>query len=187
MRPMDMKDRILEIAQRLIQQRGVNGFSYADIAKEVGVSKPSLHHHFATKTDLIARLMEQYTGQLVDYLKDAADRDVPAKQKLQAYCDLYRYSLDQERMCMGGMLSAEALTLDVSIHPLLGRFFDYQQQWLVEVLKAGEASGELKLAATAEQQASVMIATLQGSLMVSRASQNTVFFEQSVEGLFSVL
>lgn len=184
---MDMKDRIFEIAQRLIQQRGVNGFSYADIAKEVGVSKPSLHHHFATKTDLIARLMERYTGQLKEYLDNASRTHTSADEKLTAYFELYRQNLSNERVCMGGMLSAEALTLDPSIHPLLSRFFDYQQEWLTEVLKKGELSGELKLKETAEQQASVIIAALQGALVVSRAAKNSDFFEQSIQGLRSGL
>lgn len=49
---MDMREQILTSAQRLVQQRGFNGFSYADIADEVGIRKASLHHYFPTKTDL---------------------------------------------------------------------------------------------------------------------------------------
>ena len=39
-------------AERLVQQRGFNGFSYADIAAELGITKASLHYHFASKADL---------------------------------------------------------------------------------------------------------------------------------------
>ena len=34
---METKDYILASAQRLVQQRGFNGFSYADVAQEVGI------------------------------------------------------------------------------------------------------------------------------------------------------
>ena len=35
--------QILDIAQRLVQTRGFNAFSYADIANEMNVSKASMH------------------------------------------------------------------------------------------------------------------------------------------------
>ena len=38
---------ILDVAERLAQTRGFNGFSYADIATELDVTKASLHYHFA--------------------------------------------------------------------------------------------------------------------------------------------
>lgn len=184
---MDMKEHILDIAQRLIQQRGVNGFSYADIAREIGISKASLHHHFATKTDLVARLMERYTDQLTAYL-EATDRNAnTAIDKLRAYCDLYRMSLDSERICMGGMLSAEAITLDERIHPQLARFFDLQRNWLTRVLDAGRTTAELSSQGSTLQDACTLIAALQGALVLSRAARSTECFDQTAEGLLTRL
>src|SRR5215211_135610 len=48
----DTADRILDLAERLVQTRGFNGFSYADIASELGLTKASLHYHFPTKAEL---------------------------------------------------------------------------------------------------------------------------------------
>ena len=52
--------QILDIAQRLVQTRGFNAFSYADIASELKVSKASLHYHFASKAELGIKLIERY-------------------------------------------------------------------------------------------------------------------------------
>jgi hypothetical protein len=49
--------RILDVAERLAQVRGFNGFSYADIAAELGITKAALHYHFASKADLGEALM----------------------------------------------------------------------------------------------------------------------------------
>ena len=43
---------MLDAAERLVQVRGFNGFSYADIAAELQITEASLHYHFATKADL---------------------------------------------------------------------------------------------------------------------------------------
>jgi len=184
---MDMKTTILDSAQRLIQQKGANGFSYADIAKEVGVSKPSLHHHFATKSELVARLMERYTEQLIEYLDSFNRKGFSAKDKISGYCDLYRSSLEHNKVCLGGMLSAEALTLEAETQPLLPRFFEYQQQWLANVLDQGQATSEFHLKTSASNQAVIMIATLQGALIICRASKTKAPFEQSIKGLLSTI
>ena len=56
----DTSQRILDTAERLVQTRGFNGFSYADIATTLGVTKASLHYHFPAKAELGHRLIERY-------------------------------------------------------------------------------------------------------------------------------
>jgi len=184
---MDTKEHILDIAQRLIQRRGVNGFSYADIAKEVGVSKASLHHHFATKTDLVSRLLDRYSAQLSGYLDTLMSDKSAAMDRLEGYANLYRKTLDSERVCMGGILSAEAITLDERVHPQLAHFFDLQLKWLVRVIEAGRATGELTQSGTPAQDASAIIAALQGGLIVSRSAKSNAFFDQCAHGVIDRL
>src|ERR1700722_7592562 len=50
--PSETASAILDIAERLVQCRGFNGFSYADIAAELGITKASLHYHFPGKAEL---------------------------------------------------------------------------------------------------------------------------------------
>ncbi|MBV8574602.1 MAG: helix-turn-helix transcriptional regulator, partial [Acetobacteraceae bacterium] len=56
----DTATRILDVAERLVQTRGFNAFSYADIAQALRVTKASLHYHFPTKGKLGERLIERY-------------------------------------------------------------------------------------------------------------------------------
>src|SRR6202050_5213821 len=51
---------ILDVAEQLAQTRGYNGFSYADIASQLGVTKASLHYHFPSKAELGRALIDRY-------------------------------------------------------------------------------------------------------------------------------
>jgi len=55
--------RILDVAEGLVQVRGFNGFSYADISAEVGITKAALHYHFSGKADLGLALITRYAGR----------------------------------------------------------------------------------------------------------------------------
>jgi len=56
----DIKTALLDSAERAARRRGFDGFSYADLAKDMGIRKASIHHHFPTKAALSVALMKRY-------------------------------------------------------------------------------------------------------------------------------
>ncbi len=184
---MEMKERILTSAQRLIQQRGFNGFSYADIAEEVGIRKASLHHHFPTKTDLGVALIEVYSGQLNSALLNISGSSLSADAKLAAYIALYRSSLEADCMCLGGMLASEALTLDQVMLPGLKRFFARNAEWLTEILVEGRLQQLFTLTGSAADHARLLLSALQGALLIARATGDREAFVQTTSLLVADL
>ncbi|MAI37157.1 TetR/AcrR family transcriptional regulator [Alteromonas sp.] len=184
---MEMRDQILTSAQRLVQQRGFNGFSYADIAVEVGIRKASLHHHFPTKTDLGLALIEVYSERLNSVLLNISGSSLTAVAKLNAYVALYRSSLEAERMCLGGMLASEALTLDATMLPSLKRFFNRNIEWLTEILTEGNLQQLFVLNSSATNHARMLLSALQGALLIARATGDREAFEQTASSLMTGL
>jgi TetR/AcrR family transcriptional repressor of nem operon len=184
---MEMRDKILSCAQQLVQQRGFNGFSYADIANEVGIRKASLHHHFPTKVDLGLTLIKVYSEQLNNALINISSSSLPANDKLLEYIALYRGSLDAKRMCLGGMLATEVQTLDPVMLPSLKHFFTRNTEWLTEILIEGQSQQLFFLGESAANYARMLLSTLQGALLISRATGNAETFEQAVSSLMTSL
>ena len=103
--------RILDIAERLVQSRGYNAFSYADVAHAVGIRKASLHYHFATKADLGQALVARYRRAFLEALQGIEAREAAAPGRLRDYVALYGAVLRRKRMCMCGMLATDAARL----------------------------------------------------------------------------
>src|ERR1700751_4491734 len=91
----DTASAILDVAERLAQTRGFNAFSYADVAAELGITKPALHYHFAGKDELGEALVTRYTARFNEALEAIDARELHAAQKLEAYADLYAQVLAQ--------------------------------------------------------------------------------------------
>ena len=176
---METREAILSVAQRLVQQRGFNGFSYADVASEVGIRKASLHHHFPTKTDLGLALIEDYSNQF-DALLAGIDASVTrADQKLRAFADLYRSTLKSDRICLCGMMGSEAATLDTSVLPKLRRYFSLSTEWLAEALATGKTQNSLNFNGPAADHARMFLSALQGALLIARATGDHAAFNQT--------
>src|ERR1700747_3483129 len=104
-------ERILDIAERLVQVRGFNAFSYADVATELGITKASLHYHFPGKAELGLALITRYTERFMRALGEIDGGGRHSRAKLAAYADLYADALRGQRMCLCGMLAADYATL----------------------------------------------------------------------------
>ena len=160
---------ILDVAEKLAQTRGYNGFSYADIAAQLGVTKASLHYHFRSKAELGRALIERY-GRIFGAALDAIDRQTQApRSKLQRYVELYNSVLSNERMCLCGMLAAEYATLPKPMQEGLKRFFDANERWLSIVLEEGLRTKAFAFRETAKQRAWLILGALEGAMLVARS------------------
>src|SRR5271167_2201454 len=92
--------RILDSAERLVQRRGFNGFSYANVAAELNITTASLHYHFPGKAELGEALIVRYAARFADALEQIDDRLPGAPAKLDAYAGLYADVLRGKRMCL---------------------------------------------------------------------------------------
>ena len=179
--------RVLDVAERLVQVRGFNGFSYADIAAELKITKASLHYHFATKADLGEALIARYATRFFDAL-DAADGDgTSAPAKLSAYAKLYADVLSQQRMCLCGMLAAEYPTLPAPMQSAVLEFFDHNEAWLQAVLEQGRAEGSLEFIGPARDTARMIISGLEGAMLVTRPYDDAGRFHVAADSLLASL
>ena len=184
---VDTATRILDVAERLAQMRGFNGFSYADIAAEVEITKAALHYHFATKADLGEALIGRYAARFGEALAaiDASTSAAPAR--LRGYADLYVDVFRKQRMCLCGMLAAEYPTLPGPMQSAVLEFFDHNETWLQAVLEQGRSEGSMDFTGPARDIARMIISGLEGAMLVSRPYGDAARFQAAADGLLASL
>jgi TetR/AcrR family transcriptional regulator, transcriptional repressor for nem operon len=186
-RPTNTRSRILDVGERLVQVYGFNGFSYADVAAELAVTKASLHYHFPSKAELGEALIARYAERFVQALA-AIDANVTlAPAKLDAYASLYTAVLRQERMCLCGMLAAEYQTLPSPIRNAVVAFLDDNEAWLALVLEQGREAGSLHFSNTAADTARSIVSGLEGAMLVARPYGAIERFETAAAQLLASL
>ena len=176
---------ILDIAQRLVQTRGFNAFSYADIARALSVSTASLHYHFASKSDLGVRLIQRYEDSFERTLGVIDLEGGGAAAKLRSYVDIYSRVLADERMCLCGMLAAEFVTLSKTMQTALDSFFKLNEGWLMVVLEEGRASGSLRFEGSTAEAAQFIVGSLEGSMMMARSHGGMARFDAATRHLLA--
>ncbi len=183
----DTAERILDSAERLVQSRGFNGFSYADVAAELKLSKASLHYHFPGKAELGEALIARYAARFADALEEIDRRGGDAPAKLDAYARIYADVLSDRRMCLCGMLAADYDTLPKPMRAAVIRFFDDNEAWLTGVLEHGQEEGMLGLSGSANEAAQALVSGLEGALLIARPYGDVARFEAAATRLLTSL
>lgn len=179
--------RILDIASQLVQTRGFNGFSYADIAVELRLTKASLHYHFPTKAELGRSLIERYEHNFVEALA-GIDRVARGDfDRLTRYARIYAGVLDKQQMCLCGMLAAEHGTLPETMRVVLQHYFDVNESWLAGVLERGRDGGEFRFAGKSREVASMLLGALEGAMMLARSYGDARRFMSAAKRLLTDL
>ena len=173
MEPIATNVQILDVAERIVRTRGFNGFSYADVAAEIGIRKASLHYHFPTKTDLGLKLITRFSESVLEALEEIAATYSSNLTRLREYARIYEGSLHDNKMCLCGMFAAEHESISTPMQQAITEFFNCHEQWLENVLEQGRKSGELSFNGSAVEHGRLIVANLQGALLIAKSLGST--------------
>ncbi|TMV83414.1 TetR/AcrR family transcriptional regulator, partial [Thioclava sp. BHET1] len=124
-------EKILASARELIIAGGYNGFSYADIARVVGIRKASIHHHFPTKADLVRNLVIAYREEAEAGLAMTEQQAPDALSALRGYVGYWQHCITQTSrpFCICALLATEMPVLPAEVAAEVQRFFSYLSRW----------------------------------------------------------
>jgi len=90
------RQRIQEVARDLFLQQGVQRTSLRDIADKLGITKPALYYHFASREDLVRSILVPLIDEGERFVDDQEGRgDTHARELLEGYFDFhYRHRED---------------------------------------------------------------------------------------------
>lgn len=181
-------ERILDIAQDLLQRQGYNGFSYQDIAERVKIRKASIHYHFPSKGDLAVSLSARYVDQFIERLHQLDRKHKSSLLRIRELTQIYsRIIKDKEKLCPVIMLSAEMEALPAAAQEHLRRFISETERWLGQTLEQGKRAHELQFLGSFQSQARLLLATLQGAMLLARASGERGHFQSIADDLLKQL
>jgi TetR/AcrR family transcriptional repressor of nem operon len=180
---MDTRQRILDSAQRLTQTRSFHGFSFQDIADEVGVRKASLYHHFDSKDDVAVAMLKRAADWVRAELEKTEGRE--PKERLEAYFDIFHQIYGKgERMCPGGSFAAVFDAVSSPVQTAVHRFANMHVDWLEDVVRDGVEQGQFTVGDQRPRDVAAQIAAaVQGALLVGRLSSDRHVLDVVVDGM----
>jgi TetR/AcrR family transcriptional repressor of nem operon len=164
----DVATAIMDAAERRIRLGGFNGFSFREIAADVGVKSSSVHYHFPTKEKLAAAVIHRYTDEVAELI----DRELTVDaDPVKVWTHAFRGTLHSgDRMCPCAVLGAGSLDLPQEVATEVKRFF---KMCLDKLMAEGLPSNS----------AVELLATITCAMVVANALNDTAAYDRATNEL----
>ena len=177
----DTRQSILAVARKMVQSRGYSALSFRDVAAAVGVKSASVHYHFPTKGSLGSELAREYTDEMEAYLAEALDTSKNAAGFMSKYIAVFRAALlNENRMCMCGVMAAERDELPEEVQAEVQRFSEVNVMWLAKALERDDAKASAKVR---QARALAIFAGVEGAQLVARSRGDVGVYDQAIAAM----
>lgn len=165
----DTANAILDAAEERIRQSGYSGFSFREVAADIGVKSSSVHYHFPTKERLAAAVARRYTDRFLAAVDSELARS--GGDIVRAWRQVFREAFHRDgRMCLCGALAATSYDLAEEVRVEVKRFFLLG----IEKLTAGGLGKDAAVH---------VLATLEGAMLTANILDDRSMFDSGSAAL----
>jgi TetR/AcrR family transcriptional regulator, transcriptional repressor for nem operon len=167
------RQEIIERAAPLFNQRGFAGCSMQDIMAATGLEKGGLYRHFASKEELAAAAFRYSLARVTEARRAGVGEDPSTLEELRLQI---RRFVEIHSIIPGGCPVMNTAIDSDDGNPVLRKLVqEAMQQWkarIAGIVRTGIARGEIRAGIEPRSVANVMIAALEGALMITRLEGN---------------
>jgi len=163
------RQRIIELAAPLFNQRGFAGCSMQDILEATGLQKGGIYRHFSGKEELAAEAFRYSLSQAVKLRTPEAGPTARAGDLLRGFIE--QFVTEPSPIAGGCPILNTAIDSDDGNPTLRDLAREGLRRWrnrIADVVREGVARNEITPATDPRALANTIIATLEGALMISR-------------------
>jgi TetR/AcrR family transcriptional repressor of nem operon len=178
------RNRIAARAAEVFNVRGVAGTSVADIMDATGHKKGGIYNHFESKEYLALAAFDHAAAVLAR--RFAPVWEIGGLESLRAFVDTFRGYAEHPPLVGGCPVLNTAIESDDGDPALRGRVRDVVDGWREDLRNAvavGQARGEVRADIDGDDLATLLIATLEGGLMLTKLYGDGVHLERAAAHL----
>jgi AcrR family transcriptional regulator len=166
------RQRLIETAAPLFNQRGYWGASVSDVMSAAGLEKGGIYNHFASKDDLALAAFEHNTDVIADLVRGGLEGTRHSIERLVALIEVYRSFAHHPPVPGGCPILNTAVEAD-DTHPALSErareMLDLLREGTVgRIVERGIERGEIRTDVDPAEVATVLVAGIEGALMLNQ-------------------
>jgi TetR/AcrR family transcriptional regulator, transcriptional repressor for nem operon len=184
------QQHILEQSAALFNQQGYAGSSMADVMRVTGLQKGGIYNHFSSKDELALAAFDFAVQQMQTRFLGVLKGKCHALDRLMAILSIYETLLENPPIAGGCPLLNTAVESDDTHPALRERTQRAMTAWLNllrGIVQRGIDRREFQPTIDAEMIVTVMIATIEGGVMLTKLYGDSVYMQRSIDHLKTYL
>jgi TetR/AcrR family transcriptional regulator, transcriptional repressor for nem operon len=180
------RQAILEQAAQVFSIYGYSGTAMSELTRETGLTKGGIYNHFGSKEVLALEAFDFTMDRIRQRFRAALVGRSSATDRLLATFEVFRSLVDDPVVTGGCPILNTAIEADDAHPPLRDRAREAMTEWhafIARTASKGIASGELSPHVDPVALATVITATLEGAVMLSKLYADKEHMRRAVDHL----
>jgi AcrR family transcriptional regulator len=187
MRKGEMTRRaIVERSAPVFNTKGYSGASVSDLVRATGLEKGGIYNHFGSKEELSLATFEYAVGRIGERYEEALEGKEGALERLFAVIDVVSTLVEDPPVAGGCPILNTAVESDDANPVFKEKARGAMTGWhrlIGSITKRGVSRGELPERTDPYEMASLVTATLEGAIMLSKLYDDPVHMRRAVDHL----
>jgi TetR/AcrR family transcriptional regulator, transcriptional repressor for nem operon len=180
------KQLIIEQAAILFNQNGYVGTSIADIMRSTGVGKGGIYSHFRNKDEIAIAAFDHTLNSIVQAVMLNVEQENTAIDRLTAFVDTFR-GFTTQPIGVGGCPILNTAVESDDTHPEMRLHVQQAVNQILalvgSIIALGIRQGEILADTNIEQVSTVILATIEGAIMMSKLYGNDLYLDRAIAHL----
>ena len=176
------RERILARSAQLFNRQGYFGASLADIMRETGLEKGGIYNHFTSKEQLALESFDYAYGLVQQRVAHALTGKFNAIERLLAIVSVFQSIIEDPPVAGGCPILNTAIEADDANETLRDRARSAMDNWrttIHRIVNKGIERQEIRPGVDADEVASILIATLEGAIMLSNLYKDPTYMQRA--------
>lgn len=184
----ETRARLLEAATCVLARCGFERATLDEIVREAGFSKGAFYVHFESKDDLFWAMLEERISRQQEAFRRAVDYDESMDYNVRTILSAVFGLLGDDQLWGSLFMEFHAhAARKENVRRRLGAMYEGWRQLIVDILRVSHETGRMRKDADLELMATILVATVEGSIIQSRLAPETIRLEEMLEPLTRTL
>ena len=167
------RQKIVEIAAVLFNQKGFTGCSMGDIVEATGLEKGTLYGHFSTKEELALLAFDYAWKDTSDKRLRNIDAVSNAVDKLKLHVDNYVNTPSFPGGCPLLNFAVDSDDGNLALRARVRKALKGWEDFLAKIVEDGQSAGEIDPEVEPRSVANLVISTLEGATVLARIDKRS--------------
>lgn len=156
----ERQQEIINVALKLINEKGIQGLTMKNLSKEIGISEPAIYRHFENKIEILLAILDLFRESTREIFEKELHSGISATEKIEHLFTRHFERFASNPSLVSVIFSEELFRGEPVIMEKIADVIDKNATILTRIIRQGQQNGEIRDDISADH----LAVTVMGSL-----------------------
>ena len=174
------QQQIIQESIKLIDTKGIQGFTIKNLSKEIGISEPGIYRHFESKFAILAAILDSFMFQMQHFKEKFIENTESSLKKIENIYIAHFQFFTQKPAIISVIFAEEIFHNDKILYQKINEILRANENLIAQIIEQGQKTNEITSEINKNQIAIILMGSLR--LIVKRWKMSSYAFDLMKEG-----